>query len=217
MSLLIPQLWLFIIQLTCCNLSRFNFLNRSIYKITMRQANLEGFSTDLQLQVLALAQKRVHPSRHSIMLRAIHCDRKALFSKDPKVLPPLPLFNIWELLLCLVHIATAYFLWCLTPVQCSISVRIVLTVHPPPSQPDTASNFRHLQFGLSFRGTENIIHTILLPWSLLFHSSILWRSTIRHMAYIESPQHQFHQIFRRLSTRWSCFYSSLLYCYSRLY
>jgi|LauGreSBDMM110SN_4_FD.fasta_scaffold90084_1 hypothetical protein len=64
---------------------------------TMRQATLEGFSTDLQLQVLALAQERVHrlhPSRQSIMLRAIHYDRKALLSKDPKALRPLPLFNI---------------------------------------------------------------------------------------------------------------------------
>ena len=58
---------------------------------TMRQSNLEGFSTDLQLQVLALAQERVHPSRQSIMLRVVHYDRKALLSK---ALQSLPLFNI---------------------------------------------------------------------------------------------------------------------------
>ena len=63
----------------------------------MRQAILEGFSSDLQLQVLTLAQERVHrlhPTRQSIMLRAIQYDRKALLSKDPKVLRSLHPFSI---------------------------------------------------------------------------------------------------------------------------
>ena len=63
----------------------------------MRQATLDGFSTELQLQLLDLAQERIprlHPDRQGVMLRAIHYDRKALLSKDPRALRSLLPFSI---------------------------------------------------------------------------------------------------------------------------